>query len=60
MQDVLQEYKLENAKGYPHPVFEDLLDKFLDEAFLRTPLALKATALSSDIGEVVLVECYLE
>ena len=36
MQDVLEEYKLENAKGLPTPpCLRDLLDKSLDEASLQ-------------------------
>ena len=45
MQDVLEEYKLENAKGLPTPpCLRDLLDKSLDEASLRVPLTPEAAA----------------
>ncbi|OLP80292.1 Retrovirus-related Pol polyprotein from transposon TNT 1-94 [Symbiodinium microadriaticum] len=45
MQDVLEEYKLENAKGLPTPpCLRDLLDKSLDEASLQVPLTPEAAA----------------
>ena len=45
MQDVLEEYRLENAKGLPTPpCLRDLLDKSLDEASLRVPLTPEAAA----------------
>ena len=45
MQDVLEEYKLESAKGLPTPpCLRDLLDKSLDEASLRVPLTPEAAA----------------
>ena len=45
MQDVLEEYKLENAKGLPiPPCLRDLLDKSLDEASLQVPLTPEAAA----------------
>ena len=45
MQDVLEEYKLENAKGLPTPpCLRHLLDKSLDEASLRVPLTPEAAA----------------
>ena len=45
MQDILEEYKLENAKGLPTPpCLRDLLDKSLDEASLRVPLTPEAAA----------------
>ena len=55
MQDVLEEYKLENAKGLPTPpCLRDLLDKSLDEASDTGGCC----TLPSGFGEVVLVECY--
>ena len=45
MQDVLEEYKLENAKGLPTPpCLRDLLGKSLDEASLQVPLTPEAAA----------------
>ena len=45
MHDVLEEYKLENAKGLPTPpCLRDLLDKSLDEASLQVPLTPEAAA----------------